>query len=66
MLLGVNSFAKFYNQSEVQIALNTLRKIHNDIDYIVTHTLPLEDFTEGVDLFTNKEISHALKIVFTP
>lgn len=65
-LLGVNSYSKINGQKEILIAMNMLKEMQGRISYLITHQLPLKDFSTGIRYFKNKKKYHPLKIVFKP
>ncbi|OGM26647.1 hypothetical protein A3D00_01065 [Candidatus Woesebacteria bacterium RIFCSPHIGHO2_02_FULL_38_9] len=65
-LVGSNSYACFKGKKEIKTALKLLNGSKIDFGSIITHTLPLSKFKEGLKLFENKNTSHAKKVIFIP
>lgn len=65
-LIGSNSYGCHRGKREILEALEILNKKTLNLKQLITHTLPLSRFEEGIRLFENKKTSNAIKIVFSP
>jgi len=65
-LMGSNSYGCYKGKKEIFEALEILNKKVLNLKQLITHTLPLSRFEEGIRLFANKKTSNAIKIVFLP
>lgn len=65
-IIGSNSYGRYKGKKEILEALEILNKKVLNLKQLITHTLPLSRFEEGIRLFENKKTSNAIKIVFLP
>ncbi len=66
ILQGSNSYGVWKGKNEFDIALNMIEKRIINTSEIITHILPLEQFTKGVEHMNNKIKSKAVKIIYKP
>ena len=65
-LIGSNSYGEWNNINEFDCALKMLEDGNIDYSPIITHILPLKDFTYGINLINNKDKSGVIKIIYKP
>lgn len=65
-LIGSNSYGTFNGVREFESALDLLKTKKAEFADIITHTLPLSSFNDGLELVQNKNASGAIKIIFKP
>jgi len=65
-IVGCNSYGYFRGSKEIQQAAKLLNSKKLGLERLITHFLPLKDFSKGLELFKNKRRSGAIKIVFHP
>ncbi|MFW9876178.1 MAG: alcohol dehydrogenase catalytic domain-containing protein [Candidatus Thorarchaeota archaeon] len=66
LLQGSNSYGIWNGKSEFDIALEMIEKGKINVSEMITHILPLNQFSEGVRLMNEKSKSGAVKIVYKP
>lgn len=65
-IIGVNSFVSSVQRDDFAEALNLICQNEYFFNELITHTLPLKEFSDGLDLMRTKTESGAIKIVFQP
>lgn len=63
-MVGANSFIVNDNVNEFKDSLTFIKNNPLIFSDIITHELPLSKFNEGIEIFKNKQLSRAKKIVF--
>ena len=63
-LQGSNSYGVWNGENEFDIALRMVEEEEINTSDILTHILPLKEFSKGVKLMNEKEKSGAIKVVY--
>lgn len=65
-LQGSNSYGIWDGQDEFDIALKLIEEGRFNTSEMITHVLPLTQFSKGVRLMNEKDKSGAVKVIYTP
>lgn len=65
-LRGANSYSYWNKKDEYDIALDLLYKKKLNVKELITHKLPLEKFSQGIEIMKNKKLTGAIKVIFNP